>query len=191
MSSARTASPPRRSAVGDLAVAGSTWLSEAGPIDAHVVGGGHLAAALTAAGLPWTPGRGTATRGVETWGIAPDEVLLVVPDPGSPADAAGPPIAALRAAGALVTEVGAGLTHLRLAGPIVGSVLESTCAVDLSARAVPEGAVVNAMVAGVRVTLVRADADGTLGYRLLVPRELAAYLWQVLVDTAASIGDAR
>lgn len=191
MSSARTASPLRRSAVGDLAVAGSTWLSEAGPIDAHVVGGAHLAAALTAAGLPWTPGRVTATRGVETWGIAPDEVLLVVPDPGPPAAAAGPPIAALRAAGALVTEVGAGLTHLRLAGPIVGSVLESTCAVDLSARAVPEGAVVHAMVAGVRVTLVRADADGTLGYRLLVPSELAAYLWQVLVDTAASIGDAR
>jgi heterotetrameric sarcosine oxidase gamma subunit len=151
-------------------------------------GGARLRQGLAAAGLSLGVGRVEAAEmadrgapaGMAVWGVAPDEALLLC-------EAGATDIhATLRGAGAAVSDVSAGLVELRLAGPRVRALLEELCTADLSEGACPAGSVVQAPMAGVRVILARLDgADGAPGFTLLVSRDVAEYLWGVLVASGA------
>ena len=63
----------------------------------------------------------------------------------------------LRAGGAAVTDVGSGLSVLRLVGPASPAILERACPVDLSTRSVGDQRIVQAPVVGVRMVVARQD----------------------------------
>jgi heterotetrameric sarcosine oxidase gamma subunit len=146
-----------------------------------VVGGRHLPGALSSAGLSLEPGRVTAATGVEVWATAPDEALLVLAAGEDWAAHAAP----LQAAGAAVTDLGAGLVELRLSGSGVRRVLEELCPVDLGEAAAADGAIVHAPLAGTRVTFARQDHDGVPGFTILVSRDLSEWLRDELVHAGA------
>jgi heterotetrameric sarcosine oxidase gamma subunit len=146
-----------------------------------VVGGRRFAAALAGAGLTHRDGRVATKAGVEVWGVAPDEALLLVTDGAAPPDLEG----TLRATGAHVTEMGAGLVAMRLAGGAVRALMEGVCPEDLAADVVADGAIVHTTIANVRATLARQDQHGAPAFTLLVPPDLSAYLAEALVEAGA------
>ena len=131
--------------------------------------------------------------GVNVWTLADDEILLsaMAPIPGGPSlpDA---PLAAvatrLRAAGAAVTDVSSGWSVLRLIGPNVRSLLEELVAIDLSAGALADRGIAQVTMANCRVILARRDDRSMPGFTLLVARDEAQHLWDVLVDLGAPTG---
>ena len=167
------------------AAARAVALAEVGPIDKLAVKGPATQAALSAAKLPHAAGRVRKVRGIEVWGLAGDEAILLWP-----AGAAGARklAARVRAGGAAVTDLSSGLAVLRLVGPAARSVLEEATAVDLGERAVADRGVVQASVANVVVTLARQDARGGPGFTILVPRDLAEYLWEALLELGSPHG---
>lgn len=169
------------------AVAVTVALAEPGLYDKWIVRGRGALAACRACGLDGRPGSFTpaAPGGINIWTIADDEVWLVAdaPIPGGPPMAAldfGPVVASLRAAATFVTDVSSGWAILRLVGPRVRDLLEELVAEDLSAAVVPDLAILQVPLAGCRVIVSRRDYEAVPGFTLLVARDEAEYLWDVI-----------
>jgi heterotetrameric sarcosine oxidase gamma subunit len=174
--------PGRELAAATRAVA----LAEVGPLDKLTVKGPATRTALSAARLPHEAGRVRRVRGIEVWGLAGDEAVVLWP---AGAAGTGKLAARLGAPGAAVTDQSSGLAVLRLVGPAARGVLEEATAVDLSERAVADRGIVEASVANVVVTLARQDLrGGAPGFTILVPRDLAEYLWAALLDLGSGHG---
>jgi heterotetrameric sarcosine oxidase gamma subunit len=154
-------------------------LVDLGSPAAWSVGGRRVHHALAAAGQPARVGAMLPGPLGETWGVAPDEVLLVAAGAGAP-DAA----TTLRSAGALVTSIGAGLVQLRLSGIGAGSVLEAACQVDLSDRALKPGSLAQVSLSGIRAIVVR-EGESVPSYRIAVQRDLAVSLREALAHLGA------
>jgi heterotetrameric sarcosine oxidase gamma subunit len=163
-------------------------LAALGPTTKLLVTSGGAAQSLEAAGLLVVPGSVEVHNGVEVWGLAPDEALVIAPD--GAADLAS----RIHAAGAPVTDVSSAWTSLRIAGPDVPATLAEACAVDLSARAITDGRIVQATVAGVRTILARRDLRDAVdsppipGFTVLVARDEAEYLWGALLHLGKDHG---
>jgi heterotetrameric sarcosine oxidase gamma subunit len=148
-------------------------LGELWPLDKLVVRGGGDAATL---------GRVVEDRGVAIWRLQPDESLVLFP-PGEHA------AVVTRLTGRRSTvDVSSGSTILRLHGPGARAVLAEVCPVDLSASAVPDRSIVQAMVANVRVVIARIDSAGQPAFALLVARDEARYLWDALSEVGEAHG---
>jgi heterotetrameric sarcosine oxidase gamma subunit len=162
--------------------ASAAGIADLGPFDKLVVRGPRSRAALEAAGISTVVGMVTSGEGAQAWCLADDEVVLLMPPPID--DLRG----RLRGAGAAVTDLGSGLSVLRLVGPASVAILERACPVDLSPRAVPDEGIVQAPVAGVRMMVARQDHLDAPGYTLLVARDLAEYSWGALFDLGRDFG---
>ena len=174
-------------------------LADIGPFDKLLVHGPGALAAVRSLGLDARPGTVqplTVPVVVNVWSIADDEVLLVLPATELrallPAQmrSVGPDELAdrLRRAGLAVTDVSSGLATFRLIGPAVGSLLEEACAVDLSPDAVPDLAIVQAILAGDRVILARRDHGALPAFVLAVARDDAQHLWESLLELGRPFG---
>jgi aminomethyltransferase len=163
-------------------------LAEPGPFDKLVVRGSGALTAARSLGFTARPGTliPLQAAGVNVWSLADDEAILVLPGwttDGSPNLAGTADLAArLRAAGATVTDISSGLTVLRLIGPQVRDLLEELCAIDLAPMALPDLAIAQLTVASCRVILARRDHGQLPGFTLLVGRDDAEALWDVLVE---------
>jgi aminomethyltransferase len=169
------------------AAADGAGLADLGPVDKIIVQGARTREALVGAGITLRPGSVvTGEAGMEAWCLADDEVLLLMPA------SLGPSMyelaIRLRTAGATVVDLGSGLAVLRLVGPVSGAILAEACPVDLSSRALHDGDIVQASVAGVRVITARQDQGDVHGYTLLVGRDHAEYLWGALLGLGAGHG---
>jgi heterotetrameric sarcosine oxidase gamma subunit len=167
-------------AQGGLAELGPTWKLSATS--------GRATPSLEAAGLRVVLGSVHVQGGVEVWGLAPDEVLVVAANEDAQLRLQ------IQAGGAAVTDMSSAWTSLRLAGPAVPSILAEACAVDLTPTSLAEGEIVQAMVANVRAILTRrdlhdaGDAPPMPGFTLLVARDEAEYLWGALLQLGRGHG---
>jgi heterotetrameric sarcosine oxidase gamma subunit len=136
--------------------------------------------------------------GVNVWALAADEAVIVrvagaAPTPGAAA-AVGPEgslseiAGKLRSAGLSVVDVSSAYTIFRLVGPRLPRLLQELCSVDLAPRSVPDLRVVQAPFGGTRVILARRDHGDLPGFTLLVVRDEAEYLWDVIVHLGAAHG---
>ena len=86
---------------------------------------------------------------------------------------------------AAVTEVGGGMTCLRIEGTPARALLERECPLDLHPREFPAGRCAQSHFAKAPI-LLRALADG--GLEVYVRRSFADYLWKLLTDLGAEFG---
>src|SRR5262245_43765582 len=148
-------------------------LAEQWPLDKLMVRGG---------GDPATVARVVEDGAVTIWRLQPDESLVMCP-PGEHAA-----LAARLAGRRTSVDVSSGSTVLRLAGPAARAVLAEVCPVDLAASALPDRTIVQAMVANVRVVVARIDTADQPAFALLVARDEARYLWDVLTEVGEPYG---
>lgn len=148
-------------------------LAEVWPLDKRVARG---------VGDTATTGSVVEDAPVAIWRLQPDESLVLFP-PGEHAAAARH----LDSARSTV-DVSSGSTLMRLAGPAARAVLAEICPVDLSASALPDRTIVQAMVANVRVVIGRTDVAGQPAFSLLVARDEARYLWDALSEMGGPHG---
>ena len=177
------------------AVAETIGLAEPGLYDKWVARGPDALDACRSLGLDARPGRvlSAAPGGINAWAIADDEVWLVTdaPIPGGPPLPSGDlasAVAHLRAARVFVTDVSSGWTVLRLAGPRVRDLLQEMESQDLEPDAIPDEAIIAVPMGGCRVILSRRDHGGIPGFTLLVARDEAQHLWDVLTEIGAPHG---
>jgi len=130
---------------------------------------------LLAFDLPLTPGKTNGNAHRVAWWFGPDQWLIVVP----PADASML-MPALFAAARSAVDVSDLRAEFELAGPHAIDVLRKGCGVDLHPRVFTTGDCAVTSLARVRVALRQIDEPP--GYRLLVERSVAPYLWDWLVD---------
>ena len=167
-------------------------LADIGPVDKVMVRGAKADTALRAARI--TPIAGSVTAGVagvQAWRLGEDEVLLLAPASTGPDKAAGMSELAgrLRAGGAAVTDLGSGLSVLRLIGPAVGRGSWSVPAPWTSRREPSPTDASSRRPSPVCGSIVaRQDHPDALGYTLLVPRDLAEYLWDALLELGSDLG---
>jgi len=139
------------------------------------------AAALNAAqtvlslDLSLTPGKAVTGAGRAAWWFGPDQWLVVAP----PADATRL-VRALYGVAASAVDVSDLRAEFELAGPRAIDVLRKGCAIDLHPRAFAPGDCALTALARVRVAL--RQTDDRPGYRVLVERSVAPYLWDWLTD---------
>lgn len=139
------------------------------------------AAALTATqqalalDLPLTPGKTSARAERVAWWFGPDQWLIVVP----PADVA-PLMPALYETARSAVDVSDLRAEFELAGPRAVDVLRKGCGIDLHSRAFATGDCALTLLGRVRIAL--RQTDDRPGYRILVERSVAPYLWDWLVD---------
>lgn len=128
---------------------------------------------------------GTSLR---SWALAPDETLLILAASATSAGsgpAAEAVIAAVEAAGAIVTNLSSGLAGMRVVGPAARELLIEICAVDLTADRFADGRIAMAPMGNVRVTFARRDIGSVPAFELLVARDQAAYLFESLLHVGA------
>ena len=117
--------------------------------------------------------------------LGPNEWLAVLP-PGDEEPAsrrlaeALPPVAA-------VVDVTDALAVIDLTGPEAHAVLAKLCPLDLRPEVFSAGRVARTLVAGVDAIVQPAGGEGS-GFRLLVARSYAEYLWEVLLDAGEEYG---
>ncbi len=87
-----------------------------------------------------------------------------------------------------VTDLTSALAVLDLVGPKAPEVLSKVLALDLRPAVFPASALTQGGLAGVHAIVLRLDLGTTLGYRLLVGREVAEFVWDVLWDAGAECG---
>jgi len=158
-------------------------LCEWGPLDKLRLS----AAASGASVVPFALGRisvgAIAGRRAELWGLAGDDALLLVPA------ASGDAAAGLRevraAADPTATDVSSHFCALRLVGPRSRDVLGEVYPEDVSDRALPDRHVSFGPLANTPVILGRCDIGVTLGFTILVERDLAEYMWDALLAIGA------
>lgn len=139
-----------------------------------------LAAAQTALGckLPLTPNRSIAAGARVAMWMGPDQWLML-----SPAADAEALARALAGHAASVVDVSDLRALFELAGPNARDVLRKGCAIDLHPREFGPGDCALTALARVRVAL--CQVDDRPGYRLLIERSYAIYLWDWLTDAMA------
>ncbi len=147
------------------------------PANAVALGAAQSALALT---LPLTPGK-TAVNGEHVaWWFGPDQWLVMVPHSASPL------IRALEQDGISAVDVSDLRAEFELAGPRATDVLRKGCAIDLHPRVFGPGDCALTALARVRVALHQTDERP--GYRILVERSVAPYLWSWLTDAMIEFG---
>jgi len=136
-----------------------------------------LAAVQKAAGLdlPQTPGQFSAHAERSALWFGPDQWLIL-----APAGEAGALMRALNAVAGSTVDVSDLRAEFELAGPLAADVLRKGCGIDLHPRVFGPGNCALTSLARVRVALRQTDERP--GYRLLVERSVALYLWDWLVD---------
>ena len=139
-----------------------------------------LAAAQTALGckLPLTPNRSIAAGARVAMWMGPNQWLML-----SPAADAEALARALAGHAASVVDVSDLRALFELAGPNARDVLRKGCAIDLHPREFGPGDCALTALARVRVAL--CQVDDRPGYRLLIERSYAIYLWDWLTDAMA------
>jgi heterotetrameric sarcosine oxidase gamma subunit len=171
------------------ALADGIGLAEPGLTDVWIVRGPRALVTCRTVGLDPRAGTvSTAAAGsAATWAIADDEVWLVA-DATEAADGADDPdedsargLAGVIGTNATVIDVSSGWTRLVLAGPRVRDLLEELVASDLSADVAADRAILQVPMANCRVILARTDLGTTPAFTLLVARDEAEHLWEVLV----------
>ena len=150
------------------------------PADAAALSAAQSALTLS---LPLTPGKSATAADRVAWWFGPDQWLIVAP----PA-AAMPLMQALNQDAVSAVDVSDLRAEFELAGPRAGDVLRKGCAIDLHPRVFGPGDCALTSLARVRVALRQTD-DGP-GYRVLVERSYAPYLWDWLTDAMIEYGDA-
>jgi len=144
---------------------------------------GALSAAQTALAckLPLTPNKSVAAGARVAMWLGPDQWLILLPA----ADAAA---LARELAGhaASVVDVSDLRAVFELAGPRARDVLRKGCAIDLHPRVFGPGDCALTALARVRVALCQVDERP--GYRILIERSYAVYLWDWLIDAMAEFG---
>lgn len=164
------------------AVASAAGLAELGPYEELLLrgpGATEVAAGLAAAGTaaPDHPAvvpvllRGVTGAG---WFLAPDEVLLVGLLTGWSADLA----ARVVSLDVSAIEMTGARTTLRLVGPGAPAILAELCPADTTPATLPEGALIQAPLAGPRAFVTRRDHGGWPGYTWMVARDEARYVWE-------------
>ena len=142
------------------------------PADAAALSAAQHALALT---LPLTPGKSSASTDRVAWWFGPDQWLIVAP----PVDAA-PLVQALAGDAISAVDVSDLRAEFELAGPRAIDELRKGCAIDLHPRVFAPGDCAITALARVRVAL--RQTDDRPGYRVLVERSVAPYLWGWLID---------
>ena len=166
-------------------VASAAGLAELGPYEELLLRGpaatevaGRLVAEGTAAPdrpavVPVQLGGVTGTA----WFLGPDEVLLVGLLTGWSADlavrVAGLDVSAIEMTGARAT--------LRLVGPVAPAILAELCPADTTPASLPEGALIQAPLAGPRAFLTRRDHAALPGYTWMLARDEARYVWEAVL----------
>jgi sarcosine oxidase subunit gamma len=142
------------------------------PADAAALNATQQALALD---LPLTPGKTSECAERVAWWFGPDQWLIVAPS----ADAALlMPALYMNARSAVdVSDLRA---EFELAGPRAADVLRKGCGIDLHPRVFATGDCAVTLLGRVRVALRQTDERP--GYRVLVERSVALYLWDWLVD---------
>ena len=175
-------------------------LAEPGPYEKLLVRGPSTLVDLRWLGLAARAGNLEPARtieGINAWVPADDEAILVRAAgvgaaPGRAATVAteslGEISEKLRSAGPSVVDVSSAYTIFRLVGPRLRELMQELCPVDLSARAVADLRIVQAPVAGSRMVLARRDHGDIPGFVLLVVRDEAEYVWDVMVELGAAYG---
>ena len=126
-------------------------------------------------GLPLLPNKTTVAASRVAWWLGPDQWLIVA----SAADAANL-VQSLAAVAPSAVDVSDLRAEFELTGPHATDVLRKGCGIDLHPRAFRPGDC--AMTALARVRAGIRQIDERPGYRILVERSVAAYLWDWLVD---------
>lgn len=141
------------------------------PSDASVLNAVQNALALT---LPLTPGKTAVGADRVVWWFGPDQWLIVM----APGEALSLTHALNVSASAVdVSDLRA---EFELAGPRAVDVLRKGCAIDLHPRAFgPDDCALTALS---RVRIALRQTDDRPGYRLMVERSVAPYLWDWLID---------
>ena len=143
----------------------------------------HSAQSALALSLPLTPGKSATAADRVAWWFGPDQWLIVAP----PA-AATLLMQALNQDALSAVDVSDLRAEFELAGPRAGDVLRKGCGIDLHPRVFGPGDCALTSLARVRVAL--RQTDDRPGYRLLVERSYAPYLWDWLTDAMIEYGDA-
>ena len=136
-----------------------------------------LAAVQKATGLdlPQTPGKFSAHAERSALWFGPDQWLIV-----APAGEAGALTRTLDAVAGSAVDVSDLRAEFELAGPLAADVLRKGCGIDLHPRVFGPGSCALTSLARVRVAMRQTDERP--GYRLLVERSVALYLWDWLID---------
>lgn len=165
-----------------------------GLVDASVLGKlalrGRDAAALVGSG----DGHGRVARRLRLEGdgpalalpLAPDEWLLLTAPGGAPGVAAR--LTPRLAGCAHLTDLTSALAALRLAGPRAPELLPRLFPLDLSPPVFPNLAVLQGPFAKVRAVIVRDDLGPLPSYLLLIPRDVAEYLWEAILEAGHEVG---
>ena len=77
---------------------------------------------------------------------------------------------------------------LRLVGPAAPAILAELCPADTTPTSLPEGALVQAPLAGPRAFLTRRDHGGWPGYTWMVARDEARYVWESVLHVGEHHG---
>ncbi len=150
------------------------------PANAATLSAAQSALALN---LPLTPGKSaTGAERVAIW-FGPDQWLIV-----APSAAATPLVHALAGAAVSAVDVSDLRAEFELAGPRAMDVLRKGCAIDLHPRVFGPGDCALTSLARVRIAVRQTDERP--GYRVLVERSVAPYLWDWLVDAMIEFGSA-
>lgn len=175
-------------------------LAEPGPYEKLLVRGASTLVDLRWLGLAAKAGFLEPARtpdGTNGWVLADDEAILVrLAGAGAPTGRAATVSTEslaeiadkLRSAGPAVVDVSSAYTLFRIVGPRLPALLQELSPVDLSARAVPNLAIVQAPVAGLRMVLARRDHGDLPGFVMLVVRDEAEYAWDAIVELGAAYG---
>ena len=142
------------------------------PADASALSAAQQALALD---LPLTPGKASARAERVAWWFGPDQWLIVA----APADVALL-MPALHETARSAVDVSDLRAEFELAGPRAADALRQGCGIDLHPRAFATGDCALTLLGRVRVAL--RQTDDRPGYRVLVERSVAPYLWDWLVD---------
>ena len=169
------------------AVRSAAGLLDAGPFDRIQLTGERLS---PEGGPPFRLGALSdglfAGRPARLWGLTRSSALLV--SPAQDARSSTELEAALATAGCEATDVSSLYSSFELVGPRVHWVLEELFPVDTSAAALADRAIRFGQLAGVTVTLARADRRGAAAFSVLVERDQAEYLWDALLHVGARHG---
>lgn len=142
------------------------------PANAAVLDFSQSALGLT---LPLTPGKSSTGRDRTAWWFGPDQWLIV-----APCAAAASLVQALQHEAVSAVDVSDLRAEFELCGSLATDVLRKGCAIDLHPRVFRPGDCVLTTLARVRIGL--RQTDDRPGYRILVERSVAPYLWGWLLD---------
>ena len=88
-----------------------------------------------------------------------------------------------------LVDVTAAYCHIRVIGPVAIAVLSRLTETDLREQNLPDMALVQCAVAGVRCVVLREDSfEGLCEYSVLAPREFGEYVFNAFMNAGSSLG---